>query len=115
MNVGVCVRITARLFKPALASLLAGLLVLAAVLSAAPALHAQFHDNSSAPYHPCMLCLFAKGHMDSSQAAPIVTAPARPSFDARIPLISVPLVDFAYLAAPPRAPPALSFLPSVVG
>lgn len=115
VNVGVWVGMTTRLFKPALAGLLAGFLVFAAVLSAAPALHAQFHDNSPSPSHPCMLCLFAKGHVDSPQTAPIVTAPTRPWFDARIQLISIPAVDFTYLAAPPRAPPALTSLLSVVG
>ena len=97
-----------------LACVLAGALLLFEVLAANGEFHESFHKDGKAASNTCVLCLFAKGQVDSCDSAPLSTAPVRFLFiQAPLPE-SAPFVDFKYLSSPSRAPPACSALLSVV-
>jgi len=49
--------------------------VVAALLSASPALHEQVHPDSAAASHLCVVTLFGSGHCASATAAPVFVAP----------------------------------------
>jgi hypothetical protein len=97
-----------------LAGALAGALLLFELVAANGELHQALHHGGKAASDSCVLCLFAKGHVDSPEAAPVVTVSIRSSFDAAPRMESIAMVDFTYLASPSRAPPALPLLFSVV-
>jgi len=54
------------LVKPALAGLLAVLLLVTTTASASHLLHGALHGNASTPDHNCILCLFAKGQVSAA-------------------------------------------------
>jgi hypothetical protein len=58
-------------FKPALAGLMAGLILLLALVASSESLHHQFHGNSTDGQSPCAICSVVRGHMD----APASTLP----------------------------------------
>ena len=97
-----------------LACVLAGALLLFEVLAANGQFHQSLHHEGKAASNTCILCLFAKGQVDSSDVAPIFSAPFRVTLK-RAPLTeSAPFVDFKYRSSASRAPPASSALLSVV-
>jgi hypothetical protein len=52
--------------KPAVAGLLAALLLLATTASASHFLHRALHGSASSPNHHCVICLFAKGQVSTA-------------------------------------------------
>jgi hypothetical protein len=98
-----------------LACVLAGALLLFEVLAANGEFHRSFHNEGKAASNACLLCLFAKGQVDSCDIGPILAAPVRISLTRVLLTEPALFVDFSYLSSPSRAPPAFSALLSVVG
>jgi hypothetical protein len=97
-----------------LACVLIGALLLLEALAASGQFHQSLHHEGKAASNTCILCLFAKGQVDTADTAPVFTAPFRLS-PKRAPLVDpVPFVDFRYLSSPSRAPPVSSLFLSVV-
>jgi hypothetical protein len=94
---------------------LAGALLLFELVAANSELHQKLHHNGKATSNTCVVCLFAKGHVDSAESAPAFTAPVRIPLGLAPTMESIFLADFTYLSSPSRAPPAFSSLLSVVG
>jgi hypothetical protein len=110
-------RLTVKRFVAAihvLAGVLAVALLLFELLAAHGAFHEALHQGGKTASNCCVLCLFAKGQVDSPQSGPIVTAFVRFSVDQAPLLKSIVRTDVAYLAFPSRAPPALLTLQSVL-
>jgi hypothetical protein len=57
--------------KPALAGILALLLVLSSALSSSPALHQLLHTDYSPNNHVCLVCLLAQGQVSGTAPAAI--------------------------------------------
>ncbi len=57
--------------KPVLAGLMAGLVLLLALVASSESLHHQFHGSSTDGQSPCAICSVVRGHMD----APASTLP----------------------------------------
>jgi hypothetical protein len=93
-----------------LAGLLAGALLFVEILGANGGFHQSLHANGKAAPSSCLLCLFAKAQVDLPQSAPVITAVIQSSFETAPLGESIVLVDFTYLAAPCRAPPAFVLL-----
>jgi len=89
----------------ALGGLLAIALLVCELLAGNSPFHQALHSGKAAS-NSCLLCLFAKGQIDSPRSVPLVTAPVRSSFDSSPRMETVAVVDFRYLASPSRAPPA---------
>ena len=100
--------------KPALAGLLAILLLTSATLAVSGALHQLLHNDAASSHHICLVCSFAKGQISATDvavvAALLVLCPLL-SYRASTPS---PLPAFDYRLSPSRAPPALTSLLSVV-
>jgi hypothetical protein len=101
-----------RVAKPAIAGLLAFLLLLTVTLAASPSLHQLLHDNAAADSHFCAVCLLSQGQLDSAGVLLIVCA-----FVSSLLLlvltaraVAYPQLDFR--SSPSRAPPFFS--PSLV-
>jgi len=94
-----------RAATPALAGLLAAILLMSGALSVSHALHESLHHDGAANSHFCLVCLFAKGQVNAAEVAlasdPILfcclygIGAAKPS----------PLPDSDYRLSPSRAPP----------
>jgi hypothetical protein len=92
--------------KPALAGLMAGLVLLLALVASSESLHHQVHGGSTDGQSPCAICSVVRGHMD----APASTLPqaAMPMFFAW----TLPRIESAMLhavdcsVASSRGPPA---------
>jgi hypothetical protein len=97
-----------------LAGVLAGALLLLGLLAVNNGFHKALHHSGKAAPDKCVLCLLAKGQVDSLQSVAVVPAPVQPSFDLPPPMESIVLADFMYLASLSRAPPAFVSLRSVV-
>jgi hypothetical protein len=97
-----------------LAGLLAGAVLLFELLAANGAFHEAWHHDGKATANPCVLCLFAKGQVDSPESTPILTEFVQSSFEPAPLMESVAKADVTYLAFPSRAPPASFSLLSVV-
>lgn len=97
-----------------LASALAAALLLLELLAGNNEFHNALHHNGNAASNNCVLCLFAKGHVDSPEPTPVLTPLVQPSFEPTPRQESIAFVDFTYLASPSRAPPASSSFLSVV-
>ena len=110
VHLGQSKRITERALKRAMAGLLAGWVLFAAILSSSPSLHQRFHHDSSTSSQGCVLCLLATGQIDAPASAPVLTAPVRSTLDPRSRREFLVLVGFTYLASSSRAPPALAAL-----
>ena len=92
----------------AIAALLAGTMLAAALLSVAPAWHEYLHPDTTTS-HLCVVTFFASGHCESTNAAPLAGAPAEPVLLATltIPEVSgLPRTDF--FARLEHAPPSLA-------
>jgi hypothetical protein len=98
-------RFTEKVLQPALAGLLAVMVLSAAILSASPSLHAWFHHESSTPSHACVVCLFAQSQLSAAEVsvAAVVLAGAY-CFFAR-PFSQTAFASFDYRLSPSRAPP----------
>ena len=97
-----------------LAGVLAGALLLFELLSTNGQFHQAFHPVGKTRSNSCVVCLFAKGDVDSPLFDPIVTASVRPWFAPPLRTQPAFLADFTYLASASRAPPALSSFPPVL-
>jgi hypothetical protein len=98
-----------------LACVLAGALLLFELVAANSELHQKLHHSGKATSNSCVVCLFAKGQVNSPESAPVFTAPVRIPLDPVLRTESIVMVDVTYLSFPSRAPPAFSSLLSVVG
>jgi len=98
-----------------LAGVLAAALLLFELLSTNGRFHHAFHATGKTSSNGCIVCLFAKGQVDSPQATPAITLPLLCCFILLVPTESAILVDFRYLASPSRAPPSPGFFPPVIG
>ncbi len=97
--------------KPALAGLMAGLVLLLALVASSECLHHQLHGSATDGPSPCAICSVVRGHMD----APISVLP-----EAAVALVvawTLPRIESAMpqpvdgSVASTRGPPAsLSFL-----
>jgi hypothetical protein len=90
------------------AGLLAAALLLFSLLATDEEFHQALHGSGKGASNGCLLCVFAKGHADLPQSAPVFTAAVLSAFNAALLMESIALVDFTYLASPSRAPPALA-------
>jgi len=88
--------------------LLALTVALAALLSAAPALHEQLHSDAGAT-HLCVVTLFASGQCEAVSAPPIFTPPEVLPLLAALPVPPVPsLASAHFFALLEHAPPVLA-------
>jgi len=54
-----------RWFKPVIAGLMVGVVLLLAVFSSSEGLHLKLHQDSTAPQHgPCAICSVVQGHLE---------------------------------------------------
>ncbi len=96
------------------ARIFAGAIVLLVFLAANSGLHQALHHSGNAAPDSCVLCLLAKGQVDLPDTTTAPNDSVRSVFDLAPRVESIVLVDFTYLTAPSRAPPALSsLLPAV--
>lgn len=96
------------------ARLLAGALLIFELLAANSGLHQALHDGGKVASNTCVICLFAKGHVDSPGSLPVFTQPVTILLGPALPMESLVIKDFTYLSFPSRAPPAFSLPLSVV-
>jgi hypothetical protein len=98
----------ARVAKSAVAGFLAAAVLLFGTASASHWFHHFFHSDNAAN-HPCVICHFAKGHVDAADIAPAVTifvfAFLGLALLAKFPALSA--IDLRL--SPGRAPPVSSF------
>jgi len=96
-----------RWFRPAIASLMSGIMVLLAVSAASGALHLKLHtDGSSSQHGTCAICSFAHGQVETLVAVtPEVFAPLSVSWTLSV-LQSLPLANVDRSVAFCRGPPA---------
>jgi hypothetical protein len=92
---------------------LAATVLLFELLAANSAVHKALYHAGNSGSSQCVVCLFAKGQVDSPESAPILTDFVVPAFSSVPPAKSIPKVDFTYLSFPSRAPPQFSLLLSV--
>ena len=96
-----------KLVRPALAGLLAALLLLTTTASASHLLHRALHGNDSSPDHNCLACLFAKGQVSAADGL-TVRAFFVAAFLFRLAWTSVRALASTDLRfCPSRAPPSL--------
>jgi hypothetical protein len=96
--------------QPAIAGLLAVLLLFAVTLSVCPSLHQYLHHDAGEPDHHCLVCLFAQGQVNAAAGAVAVFAffLAIVYFAAWALTGAQPAPDFRL--SPSRAPPGFSFV-----
>ena len=95
-----------RVVKPALAGLLAFLLLISATLAVSGALHQLLHHDADGGHHLCLICLFAKGQVSAADVALVATLLVLcPLFSFRT-VNLLPLSAFDYRLSPSRATPA---------
>ena len=95
----------AHIAKSALASLLAALVLVSALFAANPSLHRYLHRDGSNSAHPCLVCAFVKGQVntpDIGSAIALVPAPA--AFIVNL-VQTEPIVSPDRRLSPSRAPP----------
>ncbi len=91
-----------------LGALLALSVMVAALLSASPALHERLHSGA-APNHLCGVTLFVSGQCESVSAPPVFAAPEAAPLLATLPVPSVPSLSAPhFFALLEHAPPALA-------
>ncbi|MEI8041829.1 MAG: hypothetical protein WCL11_10490 [Verrucomicrobiota bacterium] len=95
-----------RAAHPAIAGLLAVLLLVSGTLSVSHALHHSLHSDEGQGSHICLVCSLAKGQVDTVAVATAWTAPfLRCLSDVRTAHTSPPPAS-DYRLSPSRAPPA---------
>lgn len=91
-----------------LGALLALAVVIAALLSASPALHERLHSDATAT-HLCVVTLFASGQCEAVSAPPVLVPPEVLPLLATLPVPPVPSLAAAhFFALLEHAPPALA-------
>src|SRR5438874_11024188 len=78
------------------AVLLAGSLIVAALLSAAPGVHEQLHRGTAASGHLCLVTLFASGQCESVAPVQISAAPNVLPVFATLPVLPSPSLSAAH-------------------
>jgi len=91
--------------KPALAGLLALLLLVSGTLSVCHALHQSLHPDGAGNSHFCLVCLFAKGQVSAADVGVVSAAWVFTLFSAIRLFSTSPLPGFDYRLSPSRAPP----------
>jgi hypothetical protein len=104
----------ARWSGSALAALLAGLLLVAAILSVNHALHQCLHYEGAVNGHVCLVCSFVKGQLSAAPVALFCGVCVFPCLWYFCLVNTLSLPGFDYRLSPSRAPPALASLLSVV-
>jgi len=94
-----------RLAKPALAGLLAVILLGAGTLLINHALHQSLHPDGAGDSHFCLVCLFAKGQVSAADVGLVSAAWVLSSLSAIRLVNTSPLPGFDYRLSPSRAPP----------
>ncbi len=93
---------------------MAGVVFLLGLLATNRAFHDAAHHDGNAASVTCVLCLLAKGQVDSPQLVSVITPAVQHSFEApgrwQLPAV----LDFRYVISPSRAPPAAARRFSVV-
>ena len=74
MQLNRTVRDLRRVAKPALAGLLAALLLAFGLLAANGPLHRSLHHDGAVGASFCAVCLFANGHVELADVAPVLSA-----------------------------------------
>ncbi|MEO6970121.1 MAG: hypothetical protein ABI217_04430 [Chthoniobacterales bacterium] len=91
-----------------LGALLALAVLIAALLSAAPALHERLHSDAPAT-HLCVVTLFASGHCEAVSAPPVFVQPEARPLLAALPVPLVPSLAAAhFFALLEHAPPVFA-------
>ena len=83
-----------------------GLFLVLQIVSASPALHHWFHEDSDSPDHQCVIRLVSQGQFDHAPVQVTVPLPQIVSVTVVFP-DSVALVVVDYRLLPGRAPPFL--------
>jgi hypothetical protein len=96
-----------RWFRPMIAGLMSGMILLLSVFASSGALHLKLHPDSSAPQHgTCAICSIAQGQVEIPvDATPDVFAPLSVSWTLPS-LRSNPVTDVDLSVASSRGPPA---------
>ncbi len=90
-----------------LAGVMAAALFLVGLVAADRTLHESFHHNGKAAANSCILCLFAKGQVDSPEPVNVIAGPVRSVF-LPAPLFEVIATQgFTFLASLSRGPPSI--------
>lgn len=90
----------------AFAGVLAGALFIFELLATSGRFHQALHCDGNQTSSTCIVCLFAKGHLDAPPSVPVASPPVKTSFYTAPRVDSLLLVDVRYVLSPPRAPPA---------
>ena len=96
-----------RISKPALAALLAGIVLLLDAMAACHDLHEWVHKDADQPGHECAVTMFAHGKVDAATVDVAVIVPAAP-------VVATPQLVFSVFSPAiqhlpqGRAPPAVS-------
>lgn len=98
----------------AAARLLACALLVFELLAANSELHQALHQGGKVASNTCVVCLFAKGQVDSPGSPAVFTQPVTILIRPALPMESFVIKDFTCLSYPSRAPPAFSPPLSVV-
>jgi hypothetical protein len=94
-----------RLAKPALAGLLAVILLILGAISVSHALHEFLHHDASDGSHFCLLCSIAKGQVSTAALASTPAPPVLARFCALLTADVSTAASFDYRLSPSRAPP----------
>lgn len=94
-----------RAAKPALAGLLALLLLASGMLSVSRALHQSFHSEAAGSHHLCLVCLFANGQISAADVMLVVALLLLCPPSGKVAAKPAPLPAFDYRLSPSRAPP----------
>lgn len=89
----------------AFAGVLAVGLLIFELLATSGRFHQALHCSGTQASNTCVICLFAKGHLDAPPAPPIASPPVQISFESAPRIESIILVDSRYALSPPRGPP----------
>jgi hypothetical protein len=103
-------RYFAQIGKPALAALLAGIVLLLDAMAACPALHEMIHHDAGKEDHHCAVTLLASGKMDSTTCETILPPPPVSIEITRHFIISIfgPAIENLPQGRAPPAPSAVS-------
>jgi hypothetical protein len=89
----------------AFAGVLATSLLIFELLATSGRFHQALHCDGNQTSSTCIVCLFAKGHLDAPPSVPVASPPVEAFFQSAPCIDSILLVDVRYVLSPPRAPP----------
>ena len=104
------VRDLQRVAKPALAGLLAGLLIAFGLLASSGPLHQFLHHNGALGTSFCAVCLLANGQVEPPNAGSVLFLVVSLVFGGLLPVAASISWDVDFLLPPGRAPPRLSLV-----